>query len=187
MSAVPESAKVVRQVATSGVLSALAVVLALVIRFPLLPAAPYLIYEPSDVPLLLAAFRLSPLWVTGISAAVAVVMGLTGSGGLIGMTSRFVGSAALGLTAAVVYQRVAARGRGKVVSVVAGVVVYTLAEVALTLILGPLFFGDLQTALAMILPVVVPFNLIKGGLNGVAALLVDTGVSVWTRRSSQAE
>ena len=30
------------------------------------------------------------------------------------------------------------------------------------MILGPLFFGDLRTALAMILPVVVPFNLIKG-------------------------
>lgn len=183
MSAVPESAKVVRQVATSGVLSALAVVLALVIRFPLLPAAPYLIYEPSDVPLLLGAFRLSPLWVTGISAVVAAVMGLTGGGGIIGMVSRFVGSAALALTAAVAYRRLSRNGRGKVMSVVAGVAVYTLAEVALTLLLGPLFFGDLHSAVAVILPVVVPFNLLKGAINGAAALLVDGAVGAWGRRS----
>jgi hypothetical protein len=38
------------------------------------------------------AFRLSPLWVTGMSTVVAVVMGLTGTGGIIGTVSRFVGS-----------------------------------------------------------------------------------------------
>ncbi|MBY6278231.1 MAG: ECF transporter S component, partial [Symbiobacterium thermophilum] len=53
----------------------------------------------------------------------------------------------------------------------------------LTLILGPLFFGDLQTALAMILPVVVPFNLLKGAINGAAALLVDGAVGAWGKKS----
>jgi len=176
----------VRRITTSGVLSALSVVLAIVVKFPLLPYAPFLIYEPSDVPLLLGAFRLSPLWVTGISAVVAVAMGLTGTGGPIGMISRFVGSAALALTASLVYRRLADYHRGKLVSVALGIVVYTVAEIALTVILGPLFFGDVHAALAMILPVVVPFNLLKGTINGVAALIVDAGVSAWARRSTGA-
>jgi len=178
--------KVVRRITTAGVLSALSVVLAIVVKFPLLPHAPFLLYEPSDVPLLLGAFRLSPLWVTGISAVVAVAMGLTGTGGIIGMISRFVGSAALALTAAVVYRRLADRQRGKLISVALGIVVYTLAEIVLTIILGPLFFGDVRMALAMILPVVVPFNLLKGTINGVAALIVDAGVSAWAKRSAGA-
>ncbi|MFO7275177.1 MAG: ECF transporter S component [Bacillota bacterium] len=181
MASTTGSVKVARQVATSGVLSALAVILALAVRFPLLPAAPYLIYEPSDVPLLLGAFRLSPWWVTAMSGAVAIVMALVGSGGLIGAVSRFVGSAALALTAAWVYRRLAGRPRSKLTGVVAGIVVYTLAEVALTFILGPLFFGDLRSALAVILPVVVPFNLLKGAINGMAALLVDSAVSAFAR------
>lgn len=184
MSATTDSMKLVRQITTSGILSALAVVLALIVRFPLLPSAPFLMYEPSDVPLLLGAFRLSPLWVTGISAAVAVVMGLTGTGGIIGMVSRFVGSSALALTAAVVYRRLAGRSRSKLISVAAGIAVYTLAEIALTIILGPLFFGDVRMALAMILPVIIPFNLLKGTINGVAALIVDAGVSAWANRRS---
>lgn len=184
MSATAHSVKVVRQITTSGVLAALAVVLALTIRFPLLPSAPFLMYEPTDVPLLLGAFRLSPLWVTGMSAVVAVVMGLTGTGGIIGTVSRFVGSAALALTASLVYQRLAGRRRGKLVSVVLGILVYTLAEIGMTIILGPLFFGDVRVALGFILPVVVPFNLLKGTLNGVAALIVDAGVNAWARRRS---
>jgi riboflavin transporter FmnP len=116
-----------------------------------------------------------------MSGVVALAMALVGSGGAIGAVSRFVGSAALALTAAVVYRRLAGRARSKLISVLTGVLVYTLAEVALTVILGPLFFGDMRMALAMILPVVVPFNLLKGGINGAAALLIDTGVSALAR------
>ncbi|MBP2017446.1 riboflavin transporter FmnP [Symbiobacterium terraclitae] len=181
MAATTDSLKVTRQVATSGVLSALAVVLAFAVRFPLLPAAPYLTYEPSDVPLLLGAFRLSPLWVTAMSGAVTLVMWLTGDGGVIGAISRFVGSASLALTAAWVYRWLAGRARSKLISVVVGILVYTLAEVALTFVLGPLFFGDLQSALAVILPVVVPFNVLKGTINGAAALLVDSAVGAVAR------
>ncbi|MBP2017457.1 riboflavin transporter FmnP [Symbiobacterium terraclitae] len=181
MSTTTDSLKGVRQITTSGVLSALAVVLAVTVRFPLLPAAPFLLYEPSDLPLLLGSFRLSPWWVAGMSGVVALAMALVGSGGAIGAVSRFVGSAALALTAAVVYRRLAGRARSKLISVLTGVLVYTLAEVALTVILGPLFFGDMRMALAMILPVVVPFNLLKGGINGAAALLIDTGVSALAR------
>jgi len=181
MAATADSGKRTRQITTSGVLSGLAVVLALTVRFPLLPAAPFLIYEPSDVPLLLGAFRLSPFWVTGMSAVVALVMALVGSGGVIGAVSRFVGSAALALTAALVYRRIAAQRTGKLKSVILGILVYTLAEVAMTVILGPLFFGNMRVALAMILPVVVPFNLLKGTINGVAALLVDSAVSAVAR------
>lgn len=181
MSTTTDSLKGVRQITTSGVLSALAVVLAVTVRFPLLPAAPFLLYEPSDVPLLLGSFRLSPWWVAGMSGVVALVMALVGGGGVIGAVSRFVGSAALALTAAVVYRRLAGRTRSKLISVLMGVLVYTLAEVALTVILGPMFFGDMRLALAMILPVVVPFNLLKGAINGAAALLVDTAVSAVAR------
>jgi len=177
MEATTTHAKAVRQTTASGILAGLAVALALTVRFPLLPAAPYLLYEPSDVPLLLGAFRLSPAWVSGIAGVVAVALALVGGGGPIGLVSRFVGSAALALTAALIHRRLARRRRGRLISVAAGILVYTLAEVLLTVVLGPLFFGDMRTALAMVLPVVVPFNLLKGTINGAAALIVDSAVA----------
>jgi len=162
------------------------VVLALTVRFPILSAAPYLLYEPSDVPLLLGAFRLTPRWVTGMALVIALAMALVGGGGIVGMISRFAGSAALALTAAVVHRRLARARTGRLIGVATGIVVYTLAEVALTVVLGPLFFGDLGTALALIVPVVIPFNLIKGCINGVAALLVDSALGAVAGRKDLA-
>ena len=51
----------VKKMATIAVLSALSIVFMLLIRFPILPAAPYLIYEPADVPVLIGGFLFGPL------------------------------------------------------------------------------------------------------------------------------
>ena len=55
-----------QQTARAGLLAAAAVVLANALHVPLLPAAPYLLYEPSDVPLLFSAFLLGPAWTAGV-------------------------------------------------------------------------------------------------------------------------
>lgn len=159
----------VQRIARAGLLAASAVVAAQLLRFPILPAAPYLIYEPSDVPLLLAAFLLGPGWAA--AAALCVALTLAGGGGPVGMVSRFVGSAALGVTAALVYRRLP-EGRGRVgLATGAGVLAYVLVEVLATPILGPLFFGiSPAEAAQLILPIVLPFNVIKGCANGLLAI-----------------
>lgn len=159
-----------RTMTYSAVLSAAAVALALLIRFPLLPGAPFLLYEPSDVPLLLGAFLLGPAWTAGIALVTALLLGIFGTGGLIGTLSRFAGSAALGVTTALVYRRVGDRSWGGWLAVLCGLAAYCLVEVIVTIVLGPLFFGSMSVAMATILPVVLPFNLLKGAINIVLAM-----------------
>ncbi|MBE3597903.1 MAG: ECF transporter S component [Limnochordaceae bacterium] len=156
-------ARWVRSLASSGLLAAISLVLALYVHFPLLPVAPYLLYDPSDIPVILAGLWLGPGWVLPISAVVALALGATAGGGAVGVVSRLVGSAALGVAAAVAFHRGGRRiGFAGVVAVAA----YTAAEVLLTLLLVPLFMGgSLDDAVALLLPVVVPFNLLKGGIN----------------------
>ena len=63
----------VKKMATIAVLSALSIVLMLLIRFPILPAAPYLIYEPADVPVLIGGFLFGPLAGIVITVIVSVI------------------------------------------------------------------------------------------------------------------
>lgn len=161
----------IRSLTRSGVLAALSVLLALYVKFPLFPSAPYLLYEPSDVPLLISSALLGPGWAAGISAVTALVLGAAAGGGAIGVLSRFLGSAALGVGAALVFRR---SGRFWP-SVAAGGALYVAVEVLLTLVTGPLFLGlTLCGAAMMSLTVVVPFNLLKVGINAVLALPVWT-------------
>ena len=63
----------VKKMATIAVLSALSIVFMLLIRFPILPAAPYLIYEPADVPVLIGGFLFGPLAGIIITLIVSVI------------------------------------------------------------------------------------------------------------------
>ena len=48
------------RLATLGMLAALAVLLVALIHFPLIPAAPFLEYDPADVPILIGTFLYGP-------------------------------------------------------------------------------------------------------------------------------
>lgn len=62
-------------------LSALSVILMLLIRFPLIPAAMFLEYEPGDVPALIAAFLFGPIGGLMVTAVVSLIQAFTVSAG----------------------------------------------------------------------------------------------------------
>ena len=49
-----------RRLVEMAMLAAISIVLVMLIRIPLIPAAPFLEYDMADVPVLLAAFLISP-------------------------------------------------------------------------------------------------------------------------------
>ena len=46
---------------TMGMLAALSVVLVMLVRFPLFPAAPFLMYDMADIPVLIGGMLLGPV------------------------------------------------------------------------------------------------------------------------------
>ena len=69
------------RLATMGMLAALAVLLVAFVHFPLIPAAPFLEYDPADVPILIGTFLYGPWAGLGLAGVVCIVQGSsTGAG-----------------------------------------------------------------------------------------------------------
>lgn len=65
-----------------------------------------------------------------------------------------------------------------IVALVFGALVQTLAMVLMNMIFTPLFMGaPLETVLAMMVPAIIPFNLLKAGINCVITFLLYKSIS----------
>jgi riboflavin transporter FmnP len=157
-----------------GNLSAIAVVLILFVRIPLMAAAPYLVYDMADVPILLGAYLFGPLAGLLILTVVCSIQAfMLGGNGIIGFIMHMASSGTLVLIAPFLYRRLGSTDRGLVVSLVAAGLLSAGLMIPLNLIFTPLLFGmPLSAVASLIIPVVLPFNLIKAGLNSVLFFLL---------------
>lgn len=157
-----------------GMLAALSLVLVYFIRFPIFPAAPYLEYDMADVPILIGTFLFGPWWGLMLTAAVSVLQWLlvsTGSG-WVGAVMHFCATGANVLLAGLIYRRVHTL-KGAIVALASGILVQTLMMIPLNLIFTVHFNGaPAEVVKAMLVPVIIPFNLIKAGINALITFLL---------------
>ncbi|MEG1510156.1 MAG: ECF transporter S component, partial [Clostridia bacterium] len=66
-----------KKIAGLGILSALSIVLASVIHFPLFAIAPFLEYDPADIPIFITTFMYGPLTGLIITIFVSLIQGFT--------------------------------------------------------------------------------------------------------------
>ena len=66
-----------RKLTTLAMLAALAIVLVALIHFPLVPAAPFLEYDPADIPIFIGTFLFGPAAGLALTAVVCVIQGVT--------------------------------------------------------------------------------------------------------------
>lgn len=164
----------VRKLTTLGVLAALSIVLVFFIHFPIFPAAPFLEYDPADIPIFIATFTFGPAWGFLMTVAVSVIQGITVSAGSgwIGIVMHILATGSFALVAGSIYQRRRTLG-GAVLSLAVGVVLMTAVMTLCNLIFTPLFMGQpMETVVAMLLPAIIPFNLLKAGINAVVTFVV---------------
>lgn len=144
------------------------------IELPIFPPAPWLKYDPSGVVCLVAGLAFG----AGTGALVCVLSWLPHLlmnpwGGLMGILCAI----ALTVPAALVYQRNQTRKSAVVGMVVAGVITLVVAIVA-NLIVTPLYTAvSVADVAAMIVPILLPFNLIKVVLNCVITFFVYKSIS----------
>lgn len=162
-----------------ALLCALSIVLVYLIHLPIIPAAPFLEYDPADIPILIGTFIFGPAVGLLLTLVVSVIQGLTVSAasGVIGIIMHFVATGCFVIVAGLIYHKKKTLGRA-IVATILGIIVMTAAMVGMNLFLTPIFMGQpMETVIAMLIPAIVPFNLIKAGLNGVIALLVFKTIS----------
>ena len=155
-----------------AMLSAIAYVAVALLRFPVVL---FLSYEPKDVVIAIGGFLYGPLAALGISLVVSFIEMLTiSSTGWIGFVMNFLSSAAFAGTAALLYRKKRTQG-----SAIAGLFGGALLMTVLMLLCGN---GPRQRRLymhtaradvaAMLVPVFLPFNLLKGCLNATITVLL---------------
>ncbi len=171
---------IVIKTAIMGMLTALSIVALYAIpRISLIPAAPFLEYDAADIPVLIGSLVLGPVPGLVILLAVCLIQALTvsASSGIIGFFMHFVASSVLVLIPSLIYKK-----KKSVVSLIIGLVLGTIGMTAVMIPLNIVFTGiflgaGTQTVVQMLIPAIIPFNLLKASINSFVTFAVFTPVS----------
>ena len=143
-----------RQLATMGMMVALAYVVTVLTRFPLMSAAPFLKYDPKDVVILIGAYLFGPLAGLAMSAVTCFIEMITVSdAGLYGFIMNLVASAAFVCPAAFVYRRRRTMG-GAILGLALGVAAMAATMVLWNYIITPLYFGMPRASVVDMMPMI---------------------------------
>ena len=146
------------------------------VEFPLLPGVTWLKFDASNMPAMVVGFGFGPGAGVAVGIVIAIIHGLlmadfTGALMNILCVTCFVLPAALMYHKKRTYPVAIA---GLVLSIIAA----TLAAIVGNLILTPMWLGvPLDAVIAMIIPILIPFNLLKGLINAVLTLIIYKSIS----------
>lgn len=159
----------VKKMVLLAMLSALAYVIALV--FPKIEVAGFLRYEPKDVVIAMGGFMLGPVATAIMSALVAILEMFTiSSTGLIGCLMNALSSCAFALPAALIYQKKHTLS-GAITGLIAGSITMTADMLLWNWLVTPAYMKVPRKVVeGMLLPVFLPFNAVKAGLNSALTL-----------------
>lgn len=161
-----------------GMLSALSIVLVFLVRIPILPEAPYLEYDPADIPILITSYLYGPISGLAVTLIVCILQGITFSSGsgIIGILMHFFATGAMCMTVGLIAEKSKFNFRA-IAAGIAGGIMMILIMVPLNMIFTPLYTGMSTKDIAkLILPVFIPFNGIKSGINVTVALIVYAAI-----------
>ncbi len=176
-----------RAMTVMSVLAAMSIVLVSLIHIPIFPAAPFLEYDPADIPILVCAFAYGPvagIIVTVIASAIQALTVSVGSG-VYGFIMHVISTTALMLPAAIIYKNKKTRS-GALVGMITGIIIMGGIMLVANHFITPYFMGaPTEMVDAMLLPTILPFNLIKGGINCLVTFLIYKPLSKFVIKSAK--
>ncbi|OQB20342.1 MAG: Riboflavin transporter RibU [Firmicutes bacterium ADurb.Bin182] len=170
--------KFVKKLVRMGLLCALSIVLVYLVHFPIFPSAPFLEYDMADVPIFIGAFMYGPASGLVLTAVVSVLQWLLISpqSGWVGAVMHFFATGAFVVAAGLIYRHFHTR-KGAFLGLIAGTLSMTLMMIPLNLVFTVHFYGTpAEVVRSMMLPVIIPFNLIKAAGNSVITFLLYKSV-----------
>ncbi|MHC2994394.1 MAG: ECF transporter S component [Candidatus Atribacteria bacterium] len=155
------------KITSISILVALSVIAGYFIHFPILPQAPFLLYDPGSVFLLIGSFKLGPK--TGILMCfiTAILFALiTGQGGPYGALMNFLATGTLVFVSSQIYF-LHHNKKGAILGIILGTLAMTLVMIPANLIITPIYLGvNREVVVKMLIPAIIPFNLLKGTISG---------------------
>lgn len=166
---------------TLGILAALSYILMFVARIPIVG---FLKYDPKDIIITIAGFIYGPMAALMISVVVSVVEMFTVSDtGVIGLIMNVVSTFAFACTASFIYSKKKTMS-GAAIGLISGCLLATGVMILWNYLITPVYMGLERSAVAaMLVPMFLPFNLLKGGLNAAFTLLLYKPLVTALRKS----
>ncbi len=164
-----------KQLVVMALMCAIALLLSF-IEFPLFPAAPFLKLDFSLVPTTVVGFAYGagPGLVVGLACAVAHAA-ITGN--WVGCLMSCIVAVVYIVPAAIIYRRMHTM-KGGIVGLAVSTVCLVVGIIVANLIIDPLFYGmPFEAVAALVVPAILPFNVIKGVLVSALTLLVYKSIS----------
>ena len=172
------------KMAKLAMMVAISCVLVLLVRIPF-PPAPFLVYDPADVPIYITTFAFGPVAGLIVTIVVSFIQAfILGGDALYGFVMHVVATGLFAFVAGAIYKHKKSK-KEAIIALVAGVIVATATMCLLNIVVTPMYLGTPREAVvAMILPVILPFNLIKAGANAVITFLVYKRISGFLHREA---
>ncbi len=133
----------------------------------------FLSFEPKDAIIIISSFTYGPLAGVTVAVVTAIIEMLTiSTTGLYGLLMNIASSAVLAAVAGVIYKHKRTM-LGAVVSLAAAVASMTAAMTAANVLVTPFYMGaPRQAVIDMLVPMIIPFNVVKGIFSASIAMLL---------------
>ena len=144
------------------------------VHFPILPAAPFLEFEVSDIPILISGFVFGPVsgLVIGVVSILLRALIMSPPSGPYGLIMHIIAIGVFVLVAGAIYKKFKTRKWGLFALIIGGLCM-TAIMIPANLLITPLFLGlPVDVVQAMILPILLPFNLLKMAINTAVVFLL---------------
>ena len=160
----------VKEMVLIAMLAAIAYVIVAFIRIPVVL---FLKYEPKDVIITIGGFLLGPLaaFITSLVVSLVEMVSISDTGP-IGALMNLLSTCSFACTAAIFYKKRHTLS-GAISGLVLGSVVMVAAMLLWNWLITPLYMGVARSAVEdMLIPMFLPFNLLKAGLNSALVLVL---------------
>lgn len=161
-----------KKITTIGMMCAMAMVMNLLLHFPIIPAVSFLNYDPKDIVIVIASFIYGPFSAFVMSAICAVLDVMLRGGTILDVLMNMIATCMFSCVAGAIYKKEHTK-KGALIGLGTGVILTTISMLLWNYIITPIYFGISREAVAaMLIPGILPFNLIKYGINAGASLFL---------------
>ncbi len=159
-----------KKITVLAMFSALAFIAVALIRIPMFL---FLSYEPKDAIITIAGFIFGPLSALLITVVVSVVEMVTISGtGVIGLLMNIMATAAFACPASYFFKKDKTI-KSAIMGLLVGLVLMTGLMLFWNYLITPYYMGvPREEVVKLLIPVILPFNIVKASLNGILTILL---------------
>lgn len=160
-----------KKITTVGMLCAMAMVVNLIIHFPIVPSVSFLNYDPKDIIIVIGGFIYGPFVCFIMSAITSALEIMFRGGTILDILMNMISTCTFALTAAYFYQKNHTK-KGAVIGLTLGIIGCTISMLVWNYIVDPIYFQMPREAVVAMLPAIGLFNVIKSGLNMAVTLFL---------------